>query len=550
MNKIYALALAFLLLSPCFLSAKNVAVLETSIPTETLTVQEQARLTDVLHEQAVSALPADQDWNITVREIGSADYVVQAHVAKLGKLLAISAELLESASGKVVSSFAGTGNSADELEKVVTEQAPAFFKKITETSWSGFGTQETQEFGYLNLIPQIADEFRNNPSLSITIDGKKAFLGQNKVAPGIHTARIEHACFDPVEFNSVIQKDETKTISDSLVRGLSGLDLEVTKNGEPQAVVVFVDGNQAGTTPFATDIPLCSKVEIEYNGERKEIPVQLKWHEIVKVSYELEQKPEAAVAPVAEAKPKTEAPIAEPVNKKAEEVEAQKPATKKNANKRFWGGLTAGILYNDFHGTQFGLKDIPQGKDFSISVDGADKLLQNFWGVGFKMGVGGLFTQSQYLSLRGDLNIALRQGTSKANTAVILSWKDHELGKEKSDLKLEYSITQLNIDIPMLARVSIPNTLYFEAGPMFSFNVYSENKSTITDIYGSETYEENGGLSAFEFDIATGIGVMQHIGKSILDIDLRFVLGLTRISSGKDSPKTWQGQLNITYWFL
>ena len=67
---------------------------------------------------------------------------------------------------------------------------------------------------------------------------------------------------------------------------------------------------------------------------------------------------------------------------------------------------------------------------------------------------------------------------------------------------------------------------------------------------GGKTFEEKGGLKAFEFDIATGIGVSRHIGKSMLDFDLRLVIGMTRISDSKDSPKTWQGQLNITYWFL
>ena len=157
---------------------------------------------------------------------------------------------------------------------------------------------------------------------------------------------------------------------------------------------------------------------------------------------------------------------------------------------------------------------------------------------------------NDFFNLRGDLNIALRQGTGKANSSVIVSWDDEDYDDEKNDLKLEYSATQLNIDIPLLARVSIPNALYFEAGPMFSFNVYAKNKVTIKDYHGTKTYEEKGGLKAFEFDIATGLGVMRHIGKSILDIDLRLIIGMTRISDSKDSPKTWQGQLNITYWFL
>ena len=237
-------------------------------------------------------------------------------------------------------------------------------------------------------------------------------------------------------------------------------------------------------------------------------------------------------------------------NKEEKQAEAK---TEQNKPKRIWGGVTVGVTYNDFLDTKFGLNNIPQGDDYSVTVEGADKLLDNFWGIGFRAGFSGLFVASPFFSLRGDLNIALRQGTGKATASAILSWDDEDYedyDDEKNDLKIEYSATQLNIDLPLLARISIPNAVYFEAGPMFSFNVYSKSKSTVKEYHGSKTFEEKGGLKAFEFDIATGIGVSRHIGKSMLDFDLRLVIGMTRISDSKDSPKTWQGQLNITYWFL
>lgn len=224
--------------------------------------------------------------------------------------------------------------------------------------------------------------------------------------------------------------------------------------------------------------------------------------------------------------------------------------TESPKQKRLWGGATIGLIYNDFHSTHFGLKNIKHSNDYKITVNGSDDLLNSFWGIGFRVGMSGLYIPSPYFSLHGDLALALRQGTGKTNLSVILAWPDAGRAKQKSDLKIEYSATQLNIDMPILARVSIPNALYFEAGPMVSFNVYSKSKAEITDIFGTETYEENGDLSAAEFDIVTGVGVTQSIGKSMIDFDLRFVIGLTRISDGKDSPKTWQGQLNVTYWFL
>ena len=654
MNRFHAIALAFLLLCPCSLSAKYMAVLETLSPKDLLTTQERLYLTDILRGQAVYILPAEQNWTIMTRENinimlppgkkiedceGSclaetgkniaADYVAQARISQFGKSLAISAELYETASSKLVASFAGRGETVDDIEKIIKEQSPTFFKKVRDNSWNGFDYVNTNNsfsfqaakkiilniatipegaipsidgkaipqctstpckiqieagehrlvvskenfedldtlinvvendqtinltlssnLGSLYIIPQLPDEFRNKYPMTISIDGKKAFLGQNELTPGPHAVRIEHACFDPVEFNTIIQKQENKTMSDSLTRGLSGLELEVTKNNVPQAVPVFVDGVQIGTTPFASEIPLCAKVEIEYENERKEIPVDLKWHQVTKKTYSLDEKPvvEKAVVEkpvVAQSKenttPKVEVANAGPDNKKE---------TSEINSKKFWGGFVTGIFYNDFHSTKFGLNSIPQSSAYNLSVNDANKLLENFWGIGFKVGFGSLFVQSPYFSLRNDISIAYRQGTGNANTSFILSWEDDSRTPEKSDLEIEYTVKQLNIDIPLLARISIPSALYFELGPMISFNIYSKNKSVITDIYGSETFENNGELNAFEFDIATGIGISRNLGKSILDFDLRFVIGMTRISDSKDSPKTWQGQLNITYWFL
>ena len=460
LKKLFSYSLAFLLLIPCLLCAKSIAVSETQASSGLLSSPEIQYLTAVLREEAIRALPANQHWTVLSRESmaesNSADFKVQTQISKFGSSLVINAEMYESSSNTLVASYTSKGATIEDIENIIKEQSPAFFQKLIEQNASS----------------------ASNDAATFAI-----------ATPPQEQASVIPATSDSVVASAAAQDSTVATVSDT-----------------------------AAQVPAAT-----SEVTADSTQPKPEVA-------------------ETAVKDTTKASPEAK-----------EEAKEEKPAaakTEQNKFKNIWGGVTVGVTYNDFLDTKFGLDNIPQGEDYSVSVEGADKLLDNFWGVGFRAGFSGLFIASPFFSVRGDLNIALRQGTGKANASAILSWDDEDYDDEKNDLKIEYSATQLNIDVPLLARVSIPNAIYFEAGPMFSFNVYSKSKSTIKDYFGNKTFEEKGGLNAFEFDIATGLGVMRHIGKHILDIDLRLVIGMTRISDSKDSPKTWQGQLNITYWFL
>ena len=465
LKKFFSYSLAFLMLLPSLVFSKSIAVSETQASSDLLSSPELQYLTDVLREEAVRALPANQDWTVMSRESSagsySADFKVQAQVSKFGSSLAISTELYESTSNRLVASFTGKGATVEDIERIIKEQAPALFQKIIDQTANNAENPTTNVANA--IVPAVVltpQEQTNNLQVSIVTE----------------TATVTETASD-----STAQETVSTTATDTITQ---------------EQVATILDS--------------------------------------------VKEAPKAA-------------PEVKDTSKTVPEIKEEKVAETKdsqNKPKRIWGGITAGITYNDFFDTKFGLNSIPQGDDYSVTVEGADKLLDNFWGIGFRTGFGIMFLFNDFFNLRGDLNIALRQGTGKANSSVIVSWDDEDYDDEKNDLKLEYSATQLNIDIPLLARVSIPKALYFEAGPMFSFNIYAKNKVTIKDYHGSKTYEEKGGLKAFEFDIATGLGVMRHIGKSIIDVDLRFVFGMTRISDSKDSPKTWQGQLNITYWFL
>ena len=522
------------------------AVLETLAPKDLLTLQERLYLTDILRAQAVYILPAEQNWTIMTRENinvmlppgkaiedceGSclaetgkniaADYVAQARISQFGKALAITAEVYETASSKLVASFVGKGENVEDVEKIIKEQAPTFFKKVRNNALNGFGYvstnnsfsfQGTKKFiveiqttpsgaiptfdgkafpqctstpckiqleagehrlviskerfedldtlinvvkneqqikldlvpnvGYINIAPKIPNSLKNQGSATATINGQKSRWGANELSPGLYSVLITHSCFDPLELNVMIQKGERTTISDSLVRGIGGLELDVVKNGTPQAVPVFIDGNNVGTTPFAGEVPLCSKIEIENAGKREQIPVEIKYHEVVKKTYELTEKPAATKAD--ETRQKAEVAYAELDGKKVtakptEDSSAQKAAEEATENKAksFWGGIVAGVIYNDFYSSHFGLNNIKNETGYKHTVDSDEDLLSNFWGIGFKAGFGGLFIASPYFGLHGELGLAFRQGTGKTNLTVTLTGKDKT--DKKSDLEVEYT---------------------------------------------------------------------------------------------------------------
>ena len=217
---------------------------------------------------------------------------------------------------------------------------------------------------------------------------------------------------------------------------------------------------------------------------------------------------------------------------------------------RLFKGVFAGVSYNDFYDTKFGLGILKPSKEYSLETEGSEDLLGNYWGIGGSIGVSGLLTLSPFFGVNTSLGLSLRQGTGESNIAVKLYWKDETRQPEKSDLNIEYHAQQINLDIPIAARLMLQNIFYAEAGPLFSFNLYSCDESTISDIYGSQTYSSKGDVNLFEFGLIFGLGTIRQVGTSTLDFNLRFLLGMTALTDANDAPKTWQWQFNIGYWFI
>jgi len=618
MSKKFIPIFLFFLLLPVHSLAKNVAVLETISQDSLLTLQEKQYLTDVLTSQAVTVLPAEQNWTVMARENTAADFVAQARISQVGSSFAISVELYETVGNKLVSSFNGRGETVGDIEKIIKEQTPEFFKKVLDSTGnnsSDFDFQENQRFiveiettpsgaipsvdgkafpkctstpckimldagehrlvlskdlfedkdtvvniaennqkilltllpnmGSLDLRPSIQENFAQYP-IVVTIDGEKGIVGNNDLTPGIHEVKIEHSCYDPMTFNVAVEKGKIGTFRDSLKRGLGGLVLDVYQGGEPQSVPVYFDGAKIGMTPFSGKVPLCTRVEVGEGDYREDVAVALKWHDVVKVTHEMKVRDTWTV--VDQAPSNADSGYGDFDENRP--VEPAKPPQKDPPQKRFWAGAFVAATYNDFYGTKFGFENLESGDDYTLKVEGADDVLGNYWGVGGNIGVSGLYLFTDYLGLHADLGVVYRHGSGKSDVTVKVYWEDVARVPEKSDLEIDYHIDQLNIDIPLALRVLLPGLIYAEVGPMMSFNLYSKCKFDIDDEFGTQNVREKNTFKVAEFDLISGVGVMRPIGKSFVDFNLRFVLGISPLNDANDPPKTWQWQFNVAYWFI
>lgn len=151
------ISLLILLLSTDIFAA-YVAVLETGADgnaREIVSLTDRQYLTNVLREEAVTQLPATQNYTIMTRENimqmlppgkaiedceGSclvetgkniaADYVCQARVGSFGGDLTLSAELYETAGNKLIASFNGQGADVKDLLALVREKSAEFFSVV------------------------------------------------------------------------------------------------------------------------------------------------------------------------------------------------------------------------------------------------------------------------------------------------------------------------------------------------------------------------------------------------------------------------------------
>src|SRR5574344_1100823 len=148
----------------------------------------------------------------------------------------------------------------------------------------------SQNFGTLVIAPVFRDYARES-NLYVKIDGNPSRYDIIRLAPGNHLVEISHPCYEPVKFNAGIVKGDSFRFDSALVVAVGELSLKAEMNGTPQIVPVWVNGKEAGSTPYLGEVPLCAKIAL--GEDRNPDPVKLKYHETVKYTQYL--KGEASV---------------------------------------------------------------------------------------------------------------------------------------------------------------------------------------------------------------------------------------------------------------
>jgi hypothetical protein len=137
-------------------------------------------------------------------------------------------------------------------------------------------------FGVLEIKPAYSEGIEANKGWSLSINGKPQSSYENRFSPGNYEVKLNHECYEDISFKAGINKGKREVfdMASNITPKKGGLVLSAERNGEPASEPVFVNGKQAGETPFSGTVPICSKVEI--GKSREMVDVKLKYNEKVK----------------------------------------------------------------------------------------------------------------------------------------------------------------------------------------------------------------------------------------------------------------------------
>jgi len=136
-------------------------------------------------------------------------------------------------------------------------------------------------FGVLEIKPAYSDGIGKDERWNLTINGKAASSWENRLSQNKYKVELSHRCYEDLSFDVGINRDKREVFDMASYVKLKngGLVLNAERNGEPVSEPVFVNGVQAGETPFSGSVPVCAEIELGKNREK--VDVKLKPNEEV-----------------------------------------------------------------------------------------------------------------------------------------------------------------------------------------------------------------------------------------------------------------------------
>ena len=192
---------------------------------------------------------------------GANKYIVTVFTAPGGALLSVD--------GIPVPSCKGTPCKVEMTEGAHRVIASLDLYRVSDTTISAERNEQqvqiqlVPDFGMLNLYPRLLDGVGEERDLSVLIDGSNSFsIGDIKLSPGPHSVKISHPCYEDYSFEANIEVNETMDFDSLLVSKNGGVELRAERDGEPQSVPVWRNGDSVGVTPWRGTVPVCASLAI------------------------------------------------------------------------------------------------------------------------------------------------------------------------------------------------------------------------------------------------------------------------------------------------
>jgi uncharacterized protein (TIGR02145 family) len=128
-------------------------------------------------------------------------------------------------------------------------------------------------FGVLEVKPAYLDGVGKSEGWSLSLNGKAVSSWENRLSPGAYKVELNHRCYDAISFEAGINKDKREVfdMANYVKLKKGGLVLDAERNGEPISEPVYVNGKQAGETPFSGSVPICAEIELGNNKEKVDV---------------------------------------------------------------------------------------------------------------------------------------------------------------------------------------------------------------------------------------------------------------------------------------